>query len=110
MVKQGSILKVNLNPTSGHEQAGYRPVLVISGNQFNSISNDIVIVCPISNTSHKFPLHIPLDNRTTTTGVVICDQVRTLDLTARSYKYIEDVPEDIINDVVSMVNQILTDN
>ena len=110
MVKQGSILKVNLNPTSGHEQKGYRPVLVISGNQFNSISNDIVIVCPISNTNHKFPLHIPLDNRTTTTGVVICDQVRTLDLTARPYKYIEDVPEDIINDVVSMVNQILTDN
>lgn len=110
MVKQGSILKVNLSPTKGHEQKGYRPILIVSGNQFNSISNDMVLACPITNSNHKFPLHIPLDSRSKTTGVIIVDQIKAVDLTARGYKFIENAPKDIVNDVVKIINQIITDN
>ena len=39
MVKQGTIIKVNFNPQSGHEQAGYRPAIVISNNIFNQKTN-----------------------------------------------------------------------
>ena len=35
MVKQGTIIKINFNPQAGHEQAGYRPAVVISNNIFN---------------------------------------------------------------------------
>ncbi len=110
MVKQGDILKVNLNPVRGHEQAGYRPVIVVSGNQFNSISNDMVLVCPISNTKHYFPLHIPLDERTLTTGVIITDQIKALDLTVRKYSYIESAPQDITDKTVNMIKQIVGEN
>ena len=82
MVRQGDIIKVDFNPQAGHEQAGYRPALVISNNFFNQKTN-VTIVCPITNTNNQFPLHIPLDSRTETTGVVLCEHVKALDLRAR---------------------------
>lgn len=79
MVKQGDIIKVNLNPKAGHEQAGYRPAVVISNNTFNKMAR-LAILCPITNTKNNFPLHIPLDERTKTTGVILCEHIRAVDL------------------------------
>ena len=102
MVKQGDIIKVNFNPQRGHEQAGYRPALVVSNNVFNEKTN-LTMVCPITNTDNKFPLHIPLDKRTKTTGVVLCEHIRTLDLNAREYKFVESIPEDILQQVCDVL-------
>ena len=63
--KQGDIVFLDFSPQSGHEQAGRRPGVVISNEQF-FIRTKFAVVCPITNTSNKFPLHIPLDNRTKT--------------------------------------------
>ena len=54
MVKQGTIIKLNFNPQAGHEQAGFRPAVVLSNNVFNEKTN-LTIVCPITNTDNKFP-------------------------------------------------------
>ena len=102
MVKQGDIIKVNFNPQAGHEQAGYRPALVISNDFFNQKAN-LTIVCPITNTSNRFPLHVPLDSRTVTTGVVLCEHVKALDLKARPYKVVEQLPRDLLDKVVGVV-------
>jgi mRNA interferase MazF len=102
MVKQGDIIKVSFDPRSGHEQAGFRPALVISNNEFNKRTK-LAIVCPITKTDNKFPLHVPLDKRTTTTGVILCEHMRTLDLQSRKNKYVESVPEDILKLVTDIV-------
>lgn len=102
MVNQGDIIRVNFNPQAGHEQAGYRPALVISNNFFNKKTN-LAIVCPITNTDNRFPLHIPLDSRTETTGVILCEHVKALDLTARTYKVVEALPKDVLEKVVDVV-------
>ena len=102
MVKQGDIIKVSFDPKSGHEQAGFRPALVISNNEFNQRTK-LAIVCPITNTDNKFPLHVPLDDRTTTTGVILCEHIRTLDLQSRKNKYVESVPDDILKLVTYIV-------
>lgn len=102
MVNQGDIIKVNFNPQRGHEQAGYRPALVVSNNVFNEKTN-LTMVCPITNTDNKFPLHISLDKRTKTTGVVLCEHIRTLDLNAREYKFVESIPEDILQQVCDVL-------
>lgn len=103
MVKQGDIIKINFNPQYGHEQAGYRPALVVSNDIFNAKTN-LAIVCPITNTDNKFPLHIPLDARTKTTGVILCEHIRTLDINARGYKFIETIPEDILKNVCEILS------
>lgn len=102
MVKQGDIIKVNFNPQAGHEQAGYRPALVVSNNFFNE-KTGLAILCPITNTNNHFPLHIPLDKRTKTTGVILCEHIRTLDLDARKYNYVEEIPTDILNKVIDII-------
>ncbi len=102
MVKQGDIIKVNFNTQRGHEQAGCRPALVVSNNFFNEKTN-LVIACPITNTNNKFPLHIPLDERTSTTGVILCEHIKTLDLNARGYKFIEKLPEDLLSKIIDVL-------
>lgn len=102
MVNQGDIIKVDFNPQKGHEQTGYRPAVVVSNDIFNQKAQ-LALVCPITNTDNKFPLHIPLDDRTQTTGVVLCEHIRSLDLNNRQYKVIEKMPPDILKTVVGVV-------
>ena len=102
MVKQGDIIKLDFNPQTGHEQSGYRPAVVLSNNFFNQKTN-LTIVCPITNTNNKFPLHIPLDERTQTTGVILCEHIKALDLTSRQYKIIEKLPKDLLELAVNIV-------
>ena len=102
MVKQGSIIKLNFNPQAGHEQAGYRPAVVLSNNIFNEKTN-LTIVCPITNTNNDFPLHVPLDKRTKTTGVILCEHIKALDLNKRKYQIVETIPSDILENVIDIV-------
>ena len=102
MVKQGMIIKLNFNPQIGHEQAGYRPAVVVSNNIFNNKAK-LAIVCPITNTDNKFPLHIALDERTKTKGVILCEHLKTLDLRKRKYEIIEKLPKDILDNVINTV-------
>ncbi len=102
MVKQGDIIKINFNPQSGYEQDGYRQALVISNDFFN-LKTNLAIVCPIVSTNKSFPLHISLDSRTTTTGVILCEHVKALDLKVRSHKFVERIPKDLLQQVVDVV-------
>ncbi|MDR1966109.1 MAG: type II toxin-antitoxin system PemK/MazF family toxin [Synergistaceae bacterium] len=102
MVSQGDIIKLDFNPQSGHEQAGYRPALVVSNDFFNSKTN-LAIVCPITNTINSFPLHVQLDGRTQTTGAIMCEQVKSLDIKQRNCRFIEKLPKDILDRVINIV-------
>ena len=102
MVKQGNIIWLDFDPQAGYEQKGRRPALVISNNTFNSFSK-MVIVCPITNVNKNHPFHIKLDEKTKTTGVVLCDQARTLDIKARNYELIENISEEILLEVIDII-------
>ena len=102
MIAQGDIVKVHFNPQSGHKQAGYRPALVISNDVFNA-RTQLAVLCPITNNAKPFPLHIPLDDRTVTTGVILCEHLRSLDLGQRGYKFVEKAPPDVLRKVLDVV-------
>ena len=97
--KQEDIVFLNFNPQSGHKQAGKRPGLIVSNDQF-FIRTKLTLVCPITNTDNKFPLHIPLDSRTKTTGVILCEHIKCLDVISRDIHFIEKIPKDIIEKTV----------
>lgn len=94
---------MDFNPTRGQEQRGHRPAVVVSNASYNDFSRDLCLVCPITNTDRNIPIHVKLDNRTTTTGVVMTDQVKALDLTQRTAVYIEQIPLDILNEICDIV-------
>ena len=93
-MKQGDIIVMNFTPQKGHEQSGRRPALVLSNDTLNHHSS-MALVCPITNTNKKHPFHIELDNRTQTTGEILCDQAKMLDVGARNAQFKEECPEDL---------------
>jgi mRNA interferase MazF len=110
--KQGDIIWLDFDPQAGHEQKGRRPALVISNNSFNAVTKISAMVCPITNTEKNMLFKIKLDNRTKTSGVVMCDQVKILDLSRRRAEYIETAPDEIVleaSDIVGGFVEILED-
>ena len=102
--KQGDIIKMNFSPTKGHEQQGLRPAVVVSNASYNRFARGVAIVCPITNTDRGNPLQPKLDDRTTTSGVIMTDQVKALDLTERNAEFIEEMPLDILAEVCDIVS------
>lgn len=108
-MKRGDIYLVPLDPTEGHEQRGTHPVLVVSPDEFNKLTQ-VPIVVPITsggNFARTAGFAVSLDDAgTRTTGVVRCDQPRALDLKARLGKRLEKVPPDIMDDVLAKITPL----
>jgi mRNA interferase MazF len=100
--KQGHIIVLDCDPQTGHEQKGRRPCLVISNDQFHARTS-LAMVCPITNTTSGFPLHVQLDDRTKTTGEIMCEQAKCLDLSARNATFKEIAPADIIDEAIDVI-------
>jgi len=102
--QQGDIIKMDFTPTKGHEQQGHRPAVVVSNASFNNFARGVALVCPITNTDRNISIHIKLNDRTKTTGVVMTDQVKALDLTARDAKFVEKIPNDILSEICDIIS------
>lgn len=102
--ERGAIIWADLGPVRGHEQDGRRPLLVLSISDFEKVSR-LVHVVPITTNTKNFPLHLPLDSRTTTRGCVLTEHLLTLDLSKRNPEFIEMCPPDILKKVQTMINE-----
>ncbi|MGA0588037.1 type II toxin-antitoxin system PemK/MazF family toxin [Dyella sp. KRB-257] len=101
-MKRGDIYLVDLEPTMGHEQRGHRPVLVVSPDAFNRLTQCPVIL-PITNGgdfARRVGFAVPISG-IKTTGVVRCDQPRVLDLAARSGRKVDTLPAAILDEVLA---------
>ena len=93
---QGEIVAVGITSGKGHEPAGHRPFICLSNELVSRYAN-IAIFAPVSTTERRYPLYIPLEPGLKTEGVVMLDQLITLDYTARGAKYIETISEDLLD-------------
>jgi mRNA interferase MazF len=94
---------LDFDPQSGHEQKGRRPALVISKEAFNRATGR-AICCPITNTDRKVPFHVPIAGRTSLTGFVMCEQVKSLDYCSWGLKLIERAPQEVLEDVLAIID------
>ena len=101
--RQGDLVTLDFDPQSGHEQKGRRPALVISKDAFNKATG-MAICCPITNTDRSVPFHVPIAGRTSLTGFVMCEQLKSLDYRSRTLKLIERAPQDVLEDVLAIVD------
>src|ERR1700689_898810 len=109
LMKRGEIWVVSLDPTSGHEQRGRRPVLILSPEAFNRITK-VPVVLPITSGGHfartaGFAVSLA-GTGIKTTGVVRCDQPRALDLGARHGQRLETIPQEIMEEVLARLAPI----
>jgi mRNA-degrading endonuclease toxin of MazEF toxin-antitoxin module len=102
-MKRGEIWTVSLDPRSGHEQKGYRPVVIVSPDRFNEVTRTPVVLPITSGGSfaRTAGFAVPLNAAgTTTTGVVRCDQPRAVDLKARNGRRVETFPQQFIDEIM----------
>lgn len=98
---------VSLDPTSGHEQSGNRPVLIVSPAEFNAATK-LPVVLPITggvDFARRLGFAVPLSG-IKTTGVVRCDQPCVIDLAARHARKVESVPGSIMDEVLAKVSTL----
>lgn len=108
-MERGDIYLVSLDPTSGREQQGRRPVLIVSPIEFNRVTKTPVVL-PITTgggfaRTAGFAVSL-MGAGTQTTGVIRCDQPRALDIGARRGRKLESVPEAIMDEVLAKLAPI----
>ncbi len=107
--KRGDIIRLDFDPSAGHEQQGTRPALVLSPEAFNRFG--LALACPVTRGGGFARGHawtVPLAGAgLLTDGVVLCNQVRTLDLKTRRAEFIEATPSQLIADVLARVATLI---
>jgi mRNA interferase MazF len=85
---RGDVILISFDPTLGHEQAGFRPAVVLSPEYYNKASG-LCLVCPITTSIKGYPFEVTLEGTKKTSGVALADQVRSIDWQARKIKIVD---------------------
>lgn len=104
--QQGELLKLDLNPTLGHEQKGYRPVLVVSATIFNERTGFCWVI-PITTPQKGLPNEIRLPEALTVSGTLLLSQLRAIDWRARPFSVACTVPIDFLEDINARLAAVL---
>jgi len=103
--ERGDIVWLNFNPQSGHEQKGKRPAIVLSPKQYNG-KTGLGLFCPITSQLKNYPFEVKIINKKIN-GVVLSDQVKSLDWKTRNIEYIARATSDIIDEIIDKLGVLL---
>lgn len=101
----GDIVWASFAPQAGHEQAGRRPGLVLSPAKYNGPAG-FALTCPITSRVKSYPFEIPVSGKRVE-GVVLADQLRSLDWQARQFSFIEQADEEVLQKVRTTLAKLL---
>lgn len=103
---RGDIVWLQFNPQSGHEQAGQRPALTLSPKAYNQ-KVGLAIFCPITNQEKGYPFEVKAGG-SKINGVILADQVKSLDWSKREAEFIVKVPPIVINEVIELLKTLIS--
>jgi mRNA interferase MazF len=103
---RGDILWLQFNPQSGHEQSGRRPALVISPKSYNS-KVGLALMCPITLKPKGYPFEVSIPTNLPIEGVILSDQIKSLDWQSRQAEYICELPEESLVDVITKLHLLI---
>ena len=104
--EKGDAVWLDFNPQTGHEQAGRRPAIVISPTGYNQ-KVGLALFCPITNQAKGYPFEVAIPKNKNITGVVLSDQLKSLDWRARNVEFITKLPDSVIEDVLKKLKSLL---
>lgn len=104
--ERGDIVWLQFNPQAGHEQAGRRPALVISPALYNG-KVGLALLCPITSKEKGYPFEVKLPDNLEINGVVLADQVKSLDWRIRYLEFICKTPEEITEEVQEKIRLLI---
>ncbi len=103
----GDVVWITLNPQAGHEQAGRRPAVVLSPENYNG-KIGLAILCPITNQIKGYPFEVLLPAGLPVAGAILSDQVKSLDWRARNAELICTLPAEAISEVLQKLGSLLS--
>ena len=103
---RGDVVWLNFTPQAGHEQAGHRPALVISPAAYNG-KTGLMLCCPITGQVKGYPFEVLLDARVGARGVVLSDQVKSLDWRARRARKKGEVSQAVMDQTLARARTLL---
>jgi mRNA interferase MazF len=93
---RGSLVWLEFTPQAGREQAGRRPAIVLTTRSYHERSA-LAVVCPITSTERGWPMEVKLPDGLAVSGVVLVDQVRSVDREARFMRIAGEAPRDVLD-------------
>lgn len=104
--ERGDIVWLTFTPQAGHEQAGRRPALVLSPRAYNG-KVGLAIFCPITSQIKGYPFEVAIPQGLTVNGVVLSDQVKSLDWKARNAEFVCKLPESSLTTVMKRLGMLV---
>ena len=101
---RGDIIWLEFDPQKGHEQKGRRPGIVLSKKEYNQKSN-LAIICPITSKIKDYPFEVRINS--IIQGVILSDQIRSIDWKSRDASFIEKIPEEILKEILENIDLLL---
>jgi len=103
---RGDVVWITLDPQAGHEQRGRRPALILSPAAYNG-KVGLALLCPITNQVKGYPFEVALPDGLPVTGVVLSDQVKSLDWQAGDCALVCAIPDAVVRQVLRRLNTLL---
>ena len=99
---RGDLIWLRFNPQTGHEQAGYRPAVVISPSSYNRRVG-LALCCPVTAQVKGYPFEVLLPQGLGVEGAILSDQIKSLDWRVRRARRIGNLPPDVLQETVGKI-------
>ena len=100
--QRGDLVWLTFDPQAGHEQAGRRPAFVLSPASYNRKA-DLFLACPVTSRAKGYPFEVALPPGLSVGGVILADQVKSLDWRVRKAEFVAKTPESVVESVAALV-------
>lgn len=102
---RGDLVWLQFDPQAGHEQSGKRPALVISPASYNG-KVGLALFCPVTSKAKGYPFEVVIPHDLPIEGVILSDQLKSLDWHVRQVAFICKVPEETWAEVSSKMERL----
>jgi len=104
--QRGDVVRITLNPQAGHEQAGRRPAVILSPQAYNT-KVGLALLCPITSQVKGYPFEVAIPAELPVAGVILSDQIKSLDWRARKAEWVCSLPPQITAEVLAKSQTLL---
>jgi len=104
--ERGDVVWLQFDPQAVHEQAGKRPALVLSPSAYNGRVG-LALLCPITSQRKGYPFEVALPTGMKVQGVVLADQIKSLDWRIRRAERADSVPHAVLDEAVAKIRVLL---
>lgn len=104
--RKGDLVWLDFSPQSGHEQSGRRPALCLSPQEYNQ-KVGLAIFCPVTSAVKGYPFEVEIPGGLPVSGVILADQVKSMDWRVRNLEFIASLPEETLQRAIALIHRLV---